>query len=449
MQKKLAWLTIAAAFVVRASCQTPVVVISIDGMRPDYVLQAEQHGLKLANLSRFVKRGAYADGVVGVAPTVTYPSHTTLMTGVWPAEHGIYSNTTFDPLQTNMTGWHWYASATRVPTLWEAATQAGLTVASINWPVTVDARGIKYNIPEYWRARTADDRPLIEAVSRPVGWLVEQEKKLGPYEERSEGALESDSIRTKYAIDLLRNQKIGFLTLHLAAFDHAAHDTAPFSKHSNETLEALDAMIGSIEKAALAADPSSAIIVVSDHGFSRTDYKVNLLLPFIREGLLHVKTSAGKSTVSTWDATLWPAGGCSAVMLRDPKDAAIKAKVKALIDKMKTDPQYHIKRVVAQPEIRQMGGSPDAEYLIEMDLDYQVGYTMSLEGPVITPIPSTGMHGYLPDNTEMRASFFAEGKGIAAGRDLGVIDMRQIAPTIAGLLGIIFPTAHQPPLNIH
>src|SRR5580704_1638767 len=66
-----------------------LVVISVDGLRPDYVTQADAHGAKIPNLRRFLKEGTYADGVQGVVPTVTYPSHTTLMTGVWPAKHGI------------------------------------------------------------------------------------------------------------------------------------------------------------------------------------------------------------------------------------------------------------------------------------------------------------------------------------------------------------------------
>src|ERR1700685_1630616 len=81
-----------------------LVVISVDGLRPDYVTQADAHGAKIPNLRRFLKQGTYADGVQGVVPTVTYPSHTTLMTGVWPAKHGIYANTTFDPLQKNFQG---------------------------------------------------------------------------------------------------------------------------------------------------------------------------------------------------------------------------------------------------------------------------------------------------------------------------------------------------------
>jgi len=72
-------------------------------------------------LPAFLTDGVYSTGVHGVLPTVTYPSHMTPMTGASPAKHGIYANTTFDPLNRNERGWYWYAEDGRVATLWAAA----------------------------------------------------------------------------------------------------------------------------------------------------------------------------------------------------------------------------------------------------------------------------------------------------------------------------------------
>src|SRR5262249_30701724 len=146
------------------SAKPTLVMISIDGLRPDYVTAADALGLKIPNLRRFIKDGAFADGVVGVIPTVTYPSHTTLITGVWPAKHGILGNTMFDPLGKNQGGWYWYAEDIKAPTLWDAARQAGMTTASIQWPVSVGAR-VSWNIPEMWRANTDEDAKLIRALA--------------------------------------------------------------------------------------------------------------------------------------------------------------------------------------------------------------------------------------------------------------------------------------------
>ena len=111
--------------------------------------------------------------VTGVTPTVTYPSHTTLVTGVAPAVHGILNNTPFDPLGENAGGWYWYADDIKVPTLWDVAGDAGLVTANVDWPVTVGAR-IRHNIVQYlaWRAvrgSQAAARPLHARAARRGG----------------------------------------------------------------------------------------------------------------------------------------------------------------------------------------------------------------------------------------------------------------------------------------
>ena len=85
-------------------------------------------------------------------PTITYPNHTTLITGVWPSLHGIAANTTFDPLRKNAEGWYWYFSDIKVPTLWSAVRDKGGNVADLGWPVSVGAKGVDTLIPEYWRS---------------------------------------------------------------------------------------------------------------------------------------------------------------------------------------------------------------------------------------------------------------------------------------------------------
>jgi predicted AlkP superfamily pyrophosphatase or phosphodiesterase len=438
----LIWLALA-----NQAGAAPILMISIDGLSPEYVLKADAHGLRVPTLRRFVAQGTYADGVVGVVPTVTYPSHTTLVTGVWPSEHGIFANVTFNPT-LGVESWYWYAQDIKVPTLWDSAQQAGMVTASVSWPVTVGASAAKFLIPEYWRVRTRNDHKLMDAISRPDGMLAEMEERLGPYEESTDAGVPGDRIRAKFALDILSHQKPGFMTLHLAALDHLEHETGPFSKESNETVEATDEMVAQLMKAALTNDPSTAIVIVSDHGFLPVNQHINLMVPFVKEGLIRIKEASASSgpRIASWDAAFWAAGGSAAVMLRDPSDAALKARVKSLLMKMKEDPSYQIARVIEQPEFVKMGGFPDAAFLVEMNPGAEPGY--ALAGPVATPAPGTGTHGYLPDRPEMRASFFVMGTGIAAGRDVGVIDMRQIAPTVADILGVRLPTAKAAKLSV-
>ena len=439
----------ASFFWAASTAAAPVLLISIDGLKPEYVTQADEHGLKIPNLRRFVAEGTHAEGVVGVVPTLTYPSHTTIITGVAPSEHGIISNTRFDPLLKNHAGWYWYGQEIRTQTLWEAASRAGITTASVNWPVSVAARGVRYLIPEYWRAETEDDLRLIEALSRPDNWLQQLEEKLGPYTNGNDTSVAGDEIRTKYSIEILKNTKPGLMTIHLSALDETEHETAPFSIESCETLEALDGMIGRILATVSKSDSKTVVAIVSDHGFVRTEYKLNLAVPFVQDGLITLGKPDAISearTVSSWLASPWPAGGMAGVMLKDPADAAVRDRVSRLLQNLAADPDGGIARVLTATEIVKLGGFADAAFLVELKPGYQLGYAFS--GPLVTPAPSTGMHGYLPDRPEMRASFFIMGPGIARGKQLGVIDMRQIAPTLAAILGVQLPAATQPKLAV-
>ena len=143
-----------------------------------------------------MQQGAHARGVVGVVPTVTYPSHTTLMTGLTPREHGIISNTPFDPLNVNKEGWYWYAEDLKVPTLWDACAKGRLVTSSVDWPVTVGAN-ITFNIVQYWRAQNDEDRKLIRALSTP-GLFNEAETALGAYTEGNDYSSAGDARRAAH-----------------------------------------------------------------------------------------------------------------------------------------------------------------------------------------------------------------------------------------------------------
>ena len=92
-----------------------VVVVTIDGLVPDSYLNPAAHGLSVPTLRSLVERGASSDGALSVFPSVTYPSHTTIASGVVPARHGVFTNASFDPLDKNQDAWRWYAEDVTAP----------------------------------------------------------------------------------------------------------------------------------------------------------------------------------------------------------------------------------------------------------------------------------------------------------------------------------------------
>jgi len=426
----------AASAQAQQSNEPLLVMISVDGMRPDYVTEADAHGAKVPNLRRFMKEGAYADAVQGVVPTVTYPSHTTLVTGVWPAKHGIYSNATFDPLQKNADGWYWYNEDLHAPTLWDAVAKAGRKTASVQWPVTVGAR-IDWLIPEIWRAGTPEDGKLLRALCTP-GLLAEITPELGVYRGGFDSTPEADALRGKYAEWILQKKHPGILTLHLLGLDHEEHESGPFSPQSIAVLEQLDAVIGSLRAVAEEVAPGHAYIaVVSDHGFAKVDSQLNLFAAFLEAKLF---TLNDKGKIAAWKAMPWETGGSAAIVLKDPSDQATLTAVRELLAKLAADPANGIDRVLNAEELHERGGYPNASFFVGLKPGWKTVF--SLTGPVVSKTAHTiGTHGELPDVPDLLASFFLVGAGVPAGKDLGRIDMRSIAPTLAHSIGVSLPSA--------
>lgn len=411
----------------------PVVMISIDGMRPDTITQADAHRLKVPNLRRFVTEGAYAEGVTGIYPTITYASHTTLVTGVDPAVHGIYNNGAFDPTgdgEANVWG-----RDIKAETLWQAASKARLKTASVHWPVTIDADGITYNIPQYKNSITHSDIRLMEAISRPPGYLQQLEDKLGPFQ--SGDALDADRLYAKFAEAIVRDQRPRFMTVHFSDLDHVQHAVGIFKPEGAKAIEALDGLVGDLMKAALAVDRSTVFVVVSDHGFADVNSGVNLLGDFVDAGFIKLSDpdASGQRHFVDWQASVYDGGGSAAIYLKNPDDAAVKDRVRALLTSLQT-PDGGIDRILEGDAVKATGGFPGATFLV----NYRHGFEGfgTLDGARKEHYDGGGEHGYFPDVPDMRSSFFVLGANLPVHGDLGVIDMKAIAPTVAGLLGAPF-----------
>jgi predicted AlkP superfamily pyrophosphatase or phosphodiesterase len=419
----------------------PVLMISVDGLRPADVLDADKRGIKVPTLRKLVETGVYAIGVRNVLPTVTYPNHTTLITGVWPSRHGIANNLTFDPLQKNMSGWYWYSQDIKVQTLWDAVHKAGGAVASLSWPVSVGNSSIDFNVPEYWRADIPEDLKLVRALSTP-GLVDLLEKNTGlPFADADGETVKVDDGRTRFAEALIAAKHPTFITLHLRGLDHIEHEYGPGSSQANAALEQLDGSIGRLIGGARKSEPDIVVAIVSDHGFAPVFHDVNLIGSFVNAGLITLDANTHKP--KAWQAGLWGSASV-AVVLAHPNDAAVKAKVTRLLAELARNPQLGIDHIANASEIAHFGGTPLASFWIDFKPGYEMGQNPM--APPLSPSSVKGTHGYFPSHPEMRATFILQGNGIPKESSLGEIDMRDIAPTLARILKVSLPMADGHPL---
>ena len=413
-----------------------VVMISVDGLMPDCYQKADALGLRIPNLRRLMREGASAR-VRGVLPSVTYPSHTTLITGVPPRVHGIGSNTYFDPEERSNGAWHWYAAEVRVPTLVSAARARGLLTGSVSWPVSV-GRFADLNVPEFFRGSSThpSDLRLVEAMSTP-GLVEEAAAERG----RPFAWPFTDAERTDLAIHILKKHKPRLLLLHIFDLDDEEHQHGPMTPEAKAEVERSDTNIGrvlaAIEEARLSSE--TLVAIVSDHGFLPIERSIRPNTLLREAGLLELDD---KGKIAKWQAAFQSSGGSAALRLNEGVPATVLERVRALLEPRLADPAGGLREILDQDAVRAMGGEDAALVLNAREGFY---FQNGASGEWLGPATSKGTHGHVPDRDELHASLILAGPGSARRGDLGVVPMTRIAPTLARVLGIeLGPQADQP-----
>ncbi|WP_321473697.1 ectonucleotide pyrophosphatase/phosphodiesterase [uncultured Paludibaculum sp.] len=406
-----------------------VVLISVDGLKAETLRDSSKLGLKIPNLTEMRDKGAVSAGLTGVFPTVTYPSHTTMMTGLQPAEHGILGNNLFDPERRTNGAWYWFSELIRKPTLWDAAKAAGKTVGAIAWPVTVGAR-IDYNVPEYAVFHGEDSLLLQRSISSP-GLYAEMEKALGT---NVWDAPQTDALRAAQAAYILRTHKPQLMLIHLIDLDHEEHGFGPGSPQAHHALEEIDKAIGTIRAAVREAgvESSTRWVIVSDHGFWPVSQAFHAQAFLSSLGL-----TAPEDKPTAWRVAAYANGGSVAFVVRDPNDTEAQQLVLAALNTLQPNERWGIDQALDRTRLAEHKSYSNAFAAISLRRGFTSGGNRT--GPWVTSSGATrGMHGFLPGPSELDCTFVAYGPGIAA-RQLPHGQLADVASTASTLLGVSLP----------
>jgi len=413
-----------------ASAETRVVMISIDGLRPELYRDPDSLGLRMRNLVELRAQGASAARMLPVFPSLTYPAHTTLVTGTRPAEHGIVSNF--------RSGLEWYLDAAEIhsPTLWQAAEASGRTTALVTWPASYGAR-VDFLVPENLSFGVADLRERIREGATP-GLFDALEATCGradlPVSDALDAAEKVDAMSACFAAEILRTQRPQLLLVHFLDADHQQHYSGVDSPEAHRAFERIDGFIGELREAAKDAGVAgeTVFLVVGDHGFAplHSSLNVNALL-----------RAAGFATlvegriVPSPELRVSALGGSAAIYLREDATGRQAARLEAAL-RAEIDRRYHgLIELLPAAELDALGAFPGAA----LGLAAAEGYMLvAVEAPAeVMPSGSLrGMHGYLPTLPSMATGFIAAGPGVRRGIELPVVRQLDVAPTAARLLGV-------------
>lgn len=408
-------------------CQQPrriVVLITLDGF-PAYAMGDER--VPTPTLQSLARSGAIAEGMSTVNPTVTWPNHTTLVTGDGSNRHLVLFNgkvihhgpdqpVTVDenPRQEDVV---------KVETIYDRAFDAGLVTAQVAWPATTKAKKIKWSFDE-----NPDPDGEIERDLVAQGTCTR--KQLQNFDGSQAWR---DQIYADAAVDILEHHTPDLLLVHFLATDMVQHEYGPHSSAADTAYAFEDDRVKQIVDALRSANllDRTTLFVVSDHGFRVVHHAINLNALLFQKGLAEGK---GKSTTAR--AWTLPHGGVAMAFVSDPsKREQLIPQLKALFSAVEgVDHVYSQDELVEHglPNQTQTDQSPDLFLTAKVDYFFDE----ETDGPVVRTVQTGGEHGYLNSDPDMNALFIASGAGIKEGVRLGVFPNTDVAPTIAKLLGI-------------
>ncbi|KLD64539.1 ectonucleotide pyrophosphatase/phosphodiesterase [Dyella japonica] len=368
-----------------APAPAPLLLISIDGYRSDYI----ERGLSptLASLARQGVRAA--DGMQPSFPSLTFPNHYTLVTGLRPDHHGIVNNTMTDPVlgkfslgnREAVSNGQWWAQGTP---LWETAQQHGMKTATMFWPGSeADIHGAH---PNYWKPYDGKITP-DQRVDQVLAWL-----------------------------DLPAGERPTFLTLYFDEVDHAGHHFGPDTPQVNEAIAHTDAALDRLVKGLQQRGLLDRInmIIVADHGMASSPAHnvvvIDKLIPLKQVGLVSVGVLAGFN----------------------PKPGFDFAKIEASMEQ----PQQHMTcwDKTRVPARLAYGSNPRVPQLLCLA---DVGWRISTrEYLAKKKEPMRGDHGYDNAAPQMQALFVAHGPAFRAGAEVASFPNVDVYPLMTHLLDL-------------
>lgn len=395
-----------------------VVLISLDALfDQDLPLMRQQ-----PFFGEFLAHASGCTHVRTVYPALTYPAHTTLVTGVDPRQHGIGHNQPHHPeLEASMRPWYWDRAQVKVPNLFDAVKEAGGSCASVLWPVTGKTKSIRWNFPEVLALPGENQTWKMLRYGSPL-WLLQMELR-----HRSERVSLREPYLSDYATillkDVIASHAPDLSAVHLVDLDDMRHHHGVFNRETRKAIQRLDHRAAEIWET-MQHTPGmegAALCLVSDHGQADVRETVSL-----GEALTHL----GLGSLFTVQSN----GFGAYLFFRQKEEEA--AHLGELTDFLRQHmEELRASAVYSAEDLAAMGAVEGVSLAVEAapGVVYDDGLPQAKR--------EKATHGFGPGHPAENCLFALRGKGIREGVWIPDMPMRDVAPTLAGILGVKMPQA--------
>jgi predicted AlkP superfamily pyrophosphatase or phosphodiesterase len=411
-----------------------VIVISLDGF-PAYALDDAR--LPVPTLRMMQREGAAAASMRPINPTVTWPNHTSIITGVDASVHHVLVNGLLEGQHDGPVSIHPGADKSvlvHAQTLYDVAHAAGLKTAQADWVAIHHSGTIDWEFEE----SPDPQSPLAQQLVRE-GRLTQEQLTTFTHAGSQEWR---DNLYTDAMVDVIRDHRANLILLHLLSLDSTNHRYGPNSRASDTAMAFLDDKVREVVDAVKAAHEMkhTTFFIVSDHGFGEVDHLIHANAVLHDADLLDAET--GGKQEGAWAV---PEGGYSLVYVDKGAPAGTAAKLQQIFAKTEG-----VERVFTPDEFKTLGLPTPAQsdQAPDLFLAAKDGYSFAGgDSGEVEEVPDRGSHGYLNSNPKMQAIFIAWGAGIRGGTKVGAIPNLDVAPTAAELLHVKLDHAQGKPLT--
>ena len=415
-------------------------VISIDALISDDIPLLET----LPNLGPLVKGAAQVRDIECIYPTLTYPCHVSIMTGCYPNKHGIVHN---ERLQVNVPKpqWNWWYKDIRVKTMLDYAKAAGLSTATVTWPVMAGSAA-DYNIAEIWAPTiNADPTDICTQANSPaVAEIFERNKS------RLKWMLtpEFDNYAEHCGAEIIETFQPDLMFIHFSYVDHQRHQNGVKGEKVNEALRFVDDKIGTLIAALNRQNllDKTNIVILGDHGQINVSHLFNLNKLFYDRGLIDIDEQ-GK--ITDWRMYAQSCAFSAHIHLGPAMDRNEAAAI--LKEIQQTYPQEIEKVWTAEEALNQWHMKGDFECVVEAVTS--VSFGKNLTGDLIESVDnfdykfSVATHGHLPTKGD-QPPFILSGPDIKMGVQIQGAKLVDEAPTIMKIYGIVMEDIDGHPLDV-
>lgn len=414
--------------------QNKLVVISLDSL--GYRDLNELRDL-VPNISRVINAGTWVKRVRGIFPTLTYPSHTSIITGQYPAVHGIVNNTKLQPRRLSP-DWYWYRKDIQAMPLYDVAHQAGMTTAAFLWPVTAGSK-IDYNLAEIFPNRIWTNQVLVSLKASSPYFLLQMNHRYGKLRHGIKQPWLDDFI-TACAVDTLENKRPDLTLIHLVDMDSMRHHYGVRSREAKQALQRLDGRVARLIRATKMAGTfkHTNFVLLGDHYQINVRKMIHLNMIFAQHGWL--SPLAGKPTYrNNWRVTAKTCDGETYVYTRGNINLG---QLKQLIAGVEG-----VEHIYDGADAVKLGADPQCTFLVEAQPGYYFTDEVNRPAVVENVDPTSigthdryhGVHGYGPNQPGYFTTAVFAGPDIQAGATVDGANLVDEGPTFARLLGLHYP----------